>query len=368
MRKQLFLLISIGTLAALLTGCWDINYLTNKKMINGISFDAAENGLLTGTVRSIVLISKGGGQFDVKDQMSQATGDSVASIGAKIDSKLPGTLEASKTHVMIMGEELAKKGVLDPLETFFRSNKAYLTSNILISKGLASEILKIQSAETTPIAFSIMQMINGAERSTYIPEHTLFSIWPQISDPGEDVVLPIVRKLENNEIIIDSSGLFDGDKFTGVTLPRNESSLLLLLSDRLKKLAYLDIPVGSATVNFDVHKVKRKLQLSVNEATQAIECFIKLDLYGNIRSYPSKLMENIDREKLNQQLAESLNKQAEVITDKLLKANCDAFGIGRKIRTSYPTLWSSVDWKTKYKEVKMKPEIIVHIKSTGIIK
>lgn len=141
MRIKLFLTVCLGILSMVLTGCWDIQYLTNKKMVNGISLDAAKDNQISGSVRAIILESKGGGQFDVKDEVMQATGDSVFKIGSTIDSMLPGTIEASKTHVMIIGEDLARRGIMPLLETFYRNPKGYLKSNILISTGLASEIL-----------------------------------------------------------------------------------------------------------------------------------------------------------------------------------------------------------------------------------
>jgi Ger(x)C family germination protein len=363
-----------------LTACWDSQYLINKKMINGVSFDAAEDGQLVGTVSAIILKSKGSGQFEVKDEMIQATGNSVFNVGSIIDSMLPGTIEASKTHVLIIGEDLAKRGIMPFMETFYRNPKGYLTSEVLISKGLASEVLSYETQENSPAAYSIKQMVDGAVGKSIVPNQNLFTLWSQITDPGVDAVLPMIHKTKNKVLVVDSIALFDGTKFTGSSLSRDESTILLLLMDQINKHAFMDLPIKQSSeeskpkestanmISFEARKVKRSFKVSVNKNSQEIECSLKIDLYGAISSYPTSMGQKIDREQLNQEIATTLNKQAAEVVNKLLKANCDAFGIGRKLRVNHPDLWKNIDWKNKYKDVHLKPSIQVHITSTGVIR
>lgn len=379
MRKKIAVMIFISLFSVILTGCWDILYLTNKKIINGISLDVTKDSSMMGMVRAVVLKSKGGGQFEVKDEVLQTTGDSVFNIGLKMDNMLPGTIEASKIHVIIIGEKLAKQGILSPLEGFYRNPKGNLTSNVLISEGLASDILSFENIENSPVAYGIMQMIKGAERKTNIQNQNLYSIWNQITDPGEDAMLPMIRKIKDKALVIDSTGLFHGDKYTGTMLSREESTILLLLKDKLNKLAYIEIPVKMSSglskpsekeisaITFEVQKLQRSLEVSVKKNTQDIDCLIKLDLYGTINSFPSYMGQKINIDQLNQEIAETLNKQAIEVTNKLLKANCDALGIGRRLRVSHSELWKSINWENKYKEVKLNPNIQVHIRGTGVI-
>lgn len=348
-------------------------------MINGISFDAAKDGQLVGTLSAVILKSKGSGQFEVKSEQFQATGDTVSNVGSTIDSMLPGTIEASKTHVLIIGEDLAKRGIMSPLEFFYRYPKGYLASNVLISKGLASEVLSYETTENSPAAYSIKQMVDGSESRTLVPKQNLFTLWSQITDPGVDAVLPMIHKTKNKALVVDSIALFDGTKFTGASLSRDESTMLLLLMDKLNKRAFMDIPMKQSSeeskfkettanmITFEARKVKRSFKVSVNKNTQEIECSLKVDLYGAISSSPSHMGQKINREQLNQEIAAILNKQAAEVTSKLQKANCDALGIGRKLRVSHSNLWKNIIWKNEYKDVKLKPSIQVHITSTGVI-
>ncbi|MCK9862906.1 Ger(x)C family spore germination protein [Paenibacillus sp. ATY16] len=352
----------------IMPGCWDAHYLTNKKLVNGIAIDKQDSGQILGTVKAIILESKGGGQFDVKDKLERATGGSITEIGHKIDSMLPGTIEANKAFVIIIGDDLASQGIMPFLEFFYRLPKAYLNTKVLIAKGQASDILSVPEVENNPIAFDIKQIVIGSERTTLVPNQTLYSLWNQVSDPSEDSVLPMVHKIRNNTLAIDSTGLFNGDAFTGVTLARNDSILLLLLQDKLSKVAWLDVPLEKSVVSFEVRKMKRDFKVKVDASTKAIEARIRIDLYGNIDSYTENTDWTVDSNSLSNELEKSLNKQAAKIAKTLLQTNCDAFGIGRKLRVSHSKLWKSMDWKSTYPQTKITPEVRIHITSTGVLK
>ncbi|MFE5320477.1 Ger(x)C family spore germination protein [Paenibacillus sp. NPDC056579] len=380
MRTKRSLFIGLVFSIMTLSGCWDVSYLTNKKMVTGIGMDAAPNGQITGTVRAAVLKSRGAGQFDIKDEMIQATGDSVNRVGDRIDGMLPGTIDVSKTHVIIIGEELAKRGIFAPLESFYRSRKAYLNGNIIISKGLASEVISAELTESNPVSFDIKQMILGATYKSIVPKQTLYTLWMNtLPDEAADAVMPVIRKIEKNHLIIDTTGLFHGDKFTGVTLAREESCMLMLMMDKLSKLAYLSIPVKSDEagqrkdtmsniISFEVRAMKRAFDVSVKPNTEAIQCILKLDLYGEVRSSPTSIGREIDRKALEEELNASLGQRAKDVAGKLKQANSDVLGIGRRLRAHHNEMWKRLDWNEKFKEVVMNPEVNVHIQSTGILK
>lgn len=367
MIKKLMPAVCAGLLL-LLPGCWDANYLINKKLVNGIGMDLQDDGQILGTVKAIILESKGGGQFDVKDKLTQSTGRNIPQIGHKIDSMLPGTIEANKAFVIIIGDELAKRGIMPMLEFFYRLPKAYLKTKVLISKGKAFEILSVPELENNPIAFDIKQMVLSSERTSIVPDQTLYSLWNQISDPGEDALLPMIRKISSDSLVIDSIGLFNGDTFAEVTLGRNDSNLLMLLNDKLSKVSWLDIPLEREVISFEVRRMKRNFQVTVDKDTQAISSRIRVDLYCNIDSFSGNRNWAGDYSQLGKELEKSMNKQAARIVGILLQANCDAFGIGRKLSVSHSELWKSMDWKSKYPQTIITPEVHVHITSTGALK
>lgn len=53
----------------MLAGCWDQHHLVNKTFVNGLSYDLTDDGKVKATVRAVNIKGKGGGQFDVQDEL-----------------------------------------------------------------------------------------------------------------------------------------------------------------------------------------------------------------------------------------------------------------------------------------------------------
>jgi Ger(x)C family germination protein len=359
-----------AVLLLLLPGCWDTDKLVNKKIINGIALDAADNGRILGTASTVKLINKGGGQFDEKDEIVQAVGESVTEIGMLINNMMPGKIEASKTNIVIIGEELAKKGIMAPLEVFYRNAKGNLNSSFLIAKGKAADMLEVGKTPTgSPIAFDIMQMIQGAQFASVAPEQTLYTLWTELLDENADIVIPIIIKRPSNRIVIESVALMDGDKYTGSSMSQNESKLLLLMMGKLNKTTLLDIPLPQMTDSmiFEVVKATNRMDVRIDEATGRIECVVKVKLRGDISSYPltGDVAAKIDH--LNNEVAETLQKHASLVIRKLQAARCDALGIGRRIKMTHPAIWKGLDWNAAYPEVRVTTEFKIDFASTGLL-
>ncbi|XKG24232.1 hypothetical protein LG296_14920 [Ureibacillus chungkukjangi] len=91
-------------------------------------------------------------------------------------------------------------------------------------------------------------------------------------------------------------------------------------------------------------KVKRKLDIEVNQKTGSITASISLNLQIAVDSYPYHLKSNINEKELNKKISKELTRQAKEIANILLEANCDPFGIGLRLSTTYPELWRRMDW------------------------
>jgi Ger(x)C family germination protein len=366
LRKRLIKIFFI--IPIILAGCWDQQLLVNKTLINGTSFDLTEEGEILGTARSLNIQSKGGGQFELVDEILEAVRPTVVGLGIDIDSKIGGQIDVSKSHIVIVGEEVAKKGMHPFVELFYRNKDSHLNSKILISKGKANQILSTEK-DKSPIAFVILQLINGAEVDTVIPKETIFTVWKTILDPGEDMVLPYIEKVESNKIEVAGVALFNDDKFTGKTLPREKSSLLLLLLDKLQKTSrmalVLDPERKDRSISFVTRDLKRNLEVKVKKPGNHITSSIHIKMNVEVLAYPQDFKKELNIKKLNKELSEELTKQAKEITNTLIQADCDAFGIGRQLKSIHPDVWKKINWPEDYKNVQIEPKVTVNIIKTG---
>lgn len=367
MKKWHLLMIIMMNL--ILAGCWDQQHLVNKTFVNGISYDLTDDGSVKATVRAVNIKGKGGGQFDVQDELLFAEQKMQVGLATEIDSMIGGEVDFSQAHVILIGDEMAKTGINQLLEPYYRGKVANITKKVAITKGKAETVLSTE-IEKSPIAFFILQAIEGGENATYLPDESITTIWTKILTPGKDLMLPYMEQVTPEKIRITGVALFKGDKFSGKTLSIEQSSLLLLLMDQLKKTNQMSLVLDESekeSLTFSTKKVKRKLDIDVDHKTGSITASINLKLQIAVASYPHNLKSNIDEKALNKKISKELTRQAKEITNILLEANCDPFGIGLRLSNTYPELWREMDWGEEFKKVTIKPEVDVEIIKTGSI-
>jgi Ger(x)C family germination protein len=351
----------------LLTGCWDQNQLKDTRLVNGISFDKAEeSNHILGTVRAINVRGSGGGKFEVSDEFYFSEKETVSQLETDLQNKVSGDMDVGKAYIIIVGEELVQtKGINFLLEPILRSTKGYISSRIVISEGKGREILSLKQ-EDSPIVFEVDNLLLGGTKGTYIPKETTFTVWNDISDKTMDVILPYIKKGEQDKVELAGSALFNGDTFTGDTLTPSQTSLLLLLRDELGKRAKFSIKAEELSQPFTIGSENAKTNMNVTKENGKVTCTITVDLDAKILSYyeknPSK-----DIKDLNQLASKKLTKKAKELTDLLIKANSDALGIAKELSTKYPESWNPEMWKQEYQQVVIKPKVNVDIIGTNNI-
>jgi Ger(x)C family germination protein len=351
----------------LLAGCWDQNQLKDTRIVNGISFDTAEeSNNIMGTVRAINIRGAGGGKFEVGDEFYVSEKKTVSQLETDLQNKVSGNMDVGKAYIIIVGEELAQtKGITSLLEPILRSTKGYISSRIVISEGKGNDILSLKQNDS-PIVFEVDNLLLGGTKRTTIPKETVFTVWNDLSDKTTDIMIPYIKKSEQDKVQLTGAALFNGDKFTGDTLTTPQTSLLLLLRGELNKMTKFSIEAEEVSQPFTIGVEDVKTKTDVTKKNGKVTYTVTSKLQAKILSYyeknPSK-----DIKDLNQLASKKLTKKAKVLTDLLIKANSDALGIAKELSTKYPESWNPEMWKQEYQQVVIKPKVNVDIIGTNNI-
>ena len=327
MRKITILSIAMFFLA----GCWDQNQLKDNRLVNGVSFDVAEDSDdILGTVRAINVRSSGAGNLDVKDEFYISEAKTVSQLETDLQNKVSGNMDVGKAFVLVVGEELAKtRGITPIMEPIIRSTHGYISSRILVSEGTGNEILSLD-IQDSPIVFQIDSLLIGGIKDGYIPKHTVFTAWNEISDNKTDVFIPYIKKDTEDKLKLAGSALFNGDRFTGYTLTTSQTSLLLLLRNDINSKSKLSIDSDELSQPFTISIEKAKTRIETTKENGKVTCTINADFKARILSYyESKSNKSINT--LNSIASKDLTKKTKELIDLLLKANSDALGIARSL-------------------------------------
>jgi Ger(x)C family germination protein len=372
--KRLFM-ISICLL--LTTGCWDQNLMKDATLIQTITFDRTDEGefSLGFAIPNIYRNPTDSGQETeaINSENLSTVANTPREGRMKLNTEIPGNLDSSKNKLVLFGEQFAKGDIYPSLDVIWRDPRSSLSAKLAVVKGKAFDTLSIQPRVESNISQNILYLIRSTETNTIIPEESIQTLASELLDPGEDIVLPLL-KIGRNGTTIDVAGvaLFDERKLSG-TLSQEESTLFLLLNNKKSKYArftkYVD---GNKELNMNnfislnVDHIKRKINVSVNDRG---EVFVNLNLHLKVKveEYPIGNVPNkVDQ--LNNKLSNTFTNNAEEVIKKLQEANCDAFGIGRRLIAFHHDTWKEQDKTNYFKDVKFKSKVDVEIIQHGIVK
>lgn len=369
-------LVTISICILLTTGCWDQNLMKNAILIQTITFDRTDDdkflfGIAIPDIYSNSLTS--GQETQASNSQTLSTIANTPREGRmKLNTEIPGNLDASKNKLILFGEQFAKGDIYPSLDVIWRDPRSSMSAKLAVVKGAAVDILNIKPKLESSISQNILNLIQSTETNTIIPDETIQTLASEILDPGEDIVLPLL-KIGHNGTTIDVEGLalFNDRKLTG-TLSQGESTLFLLLNNKRGKYARFTKNINNkkskmtSFISLNVDNMRRKLDVSVNnDGDVSVNLNLRLDLaveefpIGNV---PKKLNQ------LNEELSKSFTSEAGEVIHKLQEANCDAFGIGRRLIAFHHGSWLKKDKASYFKNVKFKSKVEVEIVRYGIVK
>ncbi|WP_028777994.1 Ger(x)C family spore germination protein [Shimazuella kribbensis] len=368
MKKWYVVLIGFCVLL-FLSGCWDQELLKNARLLSIAGFDkASENKLFSTYVFHDQPMSE---SQEPKDEIKSAIGRTPRETRDKVDRKLSNYFRAYKNRVVMIGEELAKKDIYPILDIFYRDPHSSLNAKIVVAQGKASDLLAMKKVGNTLISDEIPKLIDGSEEKTLVTAENIQSICPVLFDPGEDILLPYLTKKET-DIECAQLAMFHNRIFTGVLNP-NESTMFLLLKGSPGKIARMTREEidsdNSSPITFDVEKAKHDMQVRVQPKGKIVVT-LHADWKIGITEYAQNhLNEQKIVDRLNRKISEDMTRLARQTIKKMQEAQCDGFGIGRRIIAFHPQVWKKMkgNWAYHYKKVQFKADVKVKIIHSGVI-
>ncbi|WP_176545140.1 Ger(x)C family spore germination protein [Bacillus sp. AFS041924] len=360
-----------------LTSCWDQRLLKESRLVYSAGYDLAEDNNVR--VTAVIKTNSQGGsdpsQVKSTNVIVNASGKTPGDAKLKVTRKVSGDFATNKTRVLLLGNELAKQDIYPIFDIVYRDPRSSLGAKVIVAKGQAEEILKLNKVEATLVSEEILNLVTTAESHTIVPIENVQTICTIMFDPGEDIMLPLIEIVDEKLIDISGLALFNEHKYTGYNLLDDEPTLLLLFKNRMEKFARFNIEVSPKEK--DVRERYISIQVKKNDPEMKIEVSkdnkitVKLNLKLEVDTLEyahDKLDSKKEIDKLNKELSKQLTKKAEKVIKTLQESNCDALGVGRQLISFHPDVWKKLDWNKDYKKITIKPKVEVRIDGSGILK
>jgi Ger(x)C family germination protein len=354
-----------------LTGCWDREYLKDLHLAYCSAIDYTENGEIKETIE--LIIPPDVEQTATKSEIHSSTGPTVRNASNQLRNRVRGNIRFIKYGFELMGKTMAEQGLYPILDVNYR-DPSNPTSNVrlIITEGEASQILEQKMVGELKIGEFLKQKIDSLEEMSVFPKETADTVFRSLKDPGHDFALPYIDRNEG-EIIAKGVALFHDQNYSGMLNPDQSIMMVLLMGQQGKNarftkkldLGHSDDIRNFITINVGSKKIKRKFKVSIAD-DESIDVNLGLELKAVVEEFTDTLDEK-ELKKVSQELSELLTKEAETVVNEIQKANCDIFGVGRKLIAYHHNVWSNKNWSEDYRKVKFHTKVDVKIVSTGIL-
>ncbi|WP_208591524.1 Ger(x)C family spore germination protein [Gracilibacillus suaedae] len=377
MKKLLLFLMVI-----LLTGCWDVEELTEIGIVTAMAIDIDEESeeyqltaiYLRPSAEDTYAPSQDEPFFTVS-----VTGRSMSELLSKTNYKIDRKGFYAHNKVVIVSEEVAKKGLLPLFETFQREQVVRSYVWLGVTKGTsASSVLKKQKNSIAKIpADFLSSLFDNADYQAV--SFNLLKFYKQSLRQGQNPVLGVITLDQSEQSAEPNVRLYGGaafskDKLVGfmnndetmaynwITKNNDEGALTFPYED--DKYVTLNLSKMNSSIK---PKVTNKTDISFTiEIKQQLEVAERQELKkAETRKELAKLV--LELEKTVEKVIEG--KVEQVITKAQEEFQSDIFGLGASLRNKYPKVWNKLkdNWGQEFSEAPYEVKVEVDIINSGLL-
>jgi spore germination protein len=349
------------------TGCAQKRIIDDLALINAIGYDLSEEDEENLKVTATFPIITKDGKYDRKTIIVE--GKSSKSAKEKLKHKTNMQLESGQVRVALFGTELAKQGLLPQIDTFVRDPNIGSRVLLALGKPKASGILTLEIENEGQNATFLEQAITKLNSENKTINYDIFQFLRDLYDDGIDPILP-AYKIEDNDLVYDGVGLFQGEKLIDYLNP-TDSKLLFLFR---KKITHgeleqeIELEDGKKE-QIMLSYVQTKHHIDVNSvAKDNLVVTINTEILGDVLEFTGKedLSDPKIQMKAEKLISKQLNSKGTDLLLQLQKMQVDPIGIGQHIRNHMKyKRWMGLDWYDVYQNMEIKVNTTVKFSSNG---
>lgn len=396
--KKLFIIIFFCISSLFLTGCWDRYELEERANILGLAVDIAEEE--EGNSVPNVTHEEGGYPGNDKDTLykvtaqlaipgkiklgpekggeeSQKTAWVLESYGytmkdamANLQQQLAEKIYYGHLQIIVVNKKIVEEDITDINDFLKREYEVRRTAWMVVSEEAASNIIQAAPPLETVPSLYLSNTLDNSVRLGKLPREFFGKFWVDLSDIGVDAVLPIVKNIDNDRIMVSGLAYFKGDKMVGRTNPLQIGQYLAVKGQNPGGYSVAIATEDGA--NYMVESYERNSKFKVKVTNGKPSAFINVEINGMIEEETQS--NNLSEEKLyeiEQKLCELSDKVFNEFKEKLQQNQSDIYAIGARIRAQYPKYWNDEvktdeKWSEIYKDMDIQIKVDFKIKRSGM--
>lgn len=375
MKMKYLLLLSIIFLTS---GCWNYTELNDLAIVKGVSVDFENNKYVVNYMISNASSKKSDSNgTSPQTALIEGKGKSVVDAISEIKLIVPKKIYIGHMLVYVISEEVAKKGIAEASDYFFRNSSSKRAFQIVIAKDVkAKDTLKILSPLDSFPSDNITNNLATTESfSANVSNTSFITFIRKIKDDGIEATangITVIGSAEkgssedalkkssvDNYIKVEPMAIFKKDKLIAWS-DEDISNGINILLNTVRELE-LQIPYKTGYLSFLITDLKIKKDFIIKEHVT-----YNIDVKTNSEIEEMTTFIDIEKETGVEVLEKLIEKELERILNKTIefvkKNKTDSLGLGYQIYIKNYKAWEKL--KDKWDEEISQIQVNFKIKTT----
>ncbi|MCL6457370.1 MAG: Ger(x)C family spore germination protein, partial [Gorillibacterium sp.] len=340
--RRLAVSCSLLMIATLLGGCWDRTELNDTAIALATAIDAGPNESITVTIDYPIpaKLGKAGSGNEKPYTFIQSTGVSFRDAVSKGQNRMSRKLNISHRRVLVIGEEMAKRGLRPVFDEITRLSGSRLNGIVVIARGTGSDVLH----GVTPIDEYAWEGLRefGKSRGRSLIE--IKNVAESLSSQTNDPIILYMGVEDNKDGGEKSSkqikylgyAQFRSDKMIGIFKDQQVSGIRWLNGHFIPyELKASLLPGQTITLNImEGRSTFRPRILSGNKVRFDLEVKAVCSVSGNYGLLELDDMKNI--KELSIEISKVIQQSIESAFAQMQEQKTDSIGFGNRVFRKYP--------------------------------
>lgn len=359
----------------LIPGCWDRAEINETAIAVALGVDTASNDQILFTVQLLAAEQEGAGEKQPSFVTVSAFGSTLTTAAGNIMLKNPRSILWQHSAVMVLGEDLAEKGLSGLADELARNRNIRQTDALFVArKATAAEVLSIPTPVDKIPGTALESMIRIQDVAAGIYSQTLLHEFiSRTAAPGIEPAVPGIAVVEREHgkkyLELSGTAVFRQGKLLG-WLNETESRGYRWLRPKMVLGGTITVKCPACGQPVLIQNVRSQSQLKPELRAGHVVMHIKVRGEGFF--YEQRCLHQLVTPEmmpiLNQHVEGVIKNQ---ITSAVVKAqalNSDIFGFGAAVRRKYPDQWAALEprWDEIFPAIKLEFDVDAHIRRTNL--
>lgn len=398
-NKKKFVIVYVLFIMLILSSCNGGSQISDLAIVTAIGIDReGDDIVLTCEVSNPLYNPEVDGVSSASKSVVFIHGKGKTLVEAIINISLDFDRELFFSHanVLILGEDLAKEGIIKNLDYLLRAQEPREDLKIVVAKGSkASEIMRVRGDLNLSVGLYISNLLDNFDLTGKTINISLAEYYRYYYEKDNEPVIGLIEKEEIKEagartedegptkkvLNVAGGAVTRGDSLIGYFTPDEMFGFNFIVNDIKKGVITFTTPGELSNNTPKIGKEGKYTSLKILKSGTKNEATIKdgsihLDINVKIRASLIEEMEavDLDDKEVIKALEESSSKEVEKIISKTLdrgqkEFKQDNFSIGQGIHKKDPELWKEIsgDWETIFPEMTYSVNVETNITKIGIL-